>query len=88
MEQVAFTEAVVSHIKQMEKDAGRDVSQVVIEPDTNLFDLGVVTSFSIIRLILFIEELTGTAIDLSNEELDQFYTLGGLYLMIRPGGVR
>lgn len=53
-----------------------------LDPDDNLFDLGLVTSFSVIRMILFVEDITGCAIDLADHEPQSFYTLSGIHSLV------
>ncbi|WP_371477009.1 acyl carrier protein [Kitasatospora sp. NBC_00315] len=53
-----------------------------LDPDDNLFDLGLVTSFSVIRMILFVEDVTGCAIDLADHEPQSFYTLAGIHTLV------
>lgn len=48
----------------------------------NLFDLGLVTSYSMVRLIVFIQQLTGTAVEVQGRPLESFYTLDGLYRLV------
>jgi acyl carrier protein len=48
----------------------------------NLFDLGLVTSYSMVRLIVFIQQLTGTEVDVQGRPLESFYTLDGLYRLV------
>ena len=53
-----------------------------LSPDDNLFDLGLVNSFSTIRMIVFVEEITGQPIDIAGHDLEAFYTMRGLYALV------
>jgi hypothetical protein len=53
-----------------------------LSPDDNLFDLGLVNSFSTIRMIVFVEEITGQPIDIADHVLEAFYTMRGLYALV------
>lgn len=48
----------------------------------NLFDLGLVSSFSMVRLIVFIQTLTGVPLEVQGRPLEAFYTLDGLYRLV------
>ncbi|GIF42908.1 acyl carrier protein [Actinoplanes xinjiangensis] len=59
--------------------SGTEALATDIGEDSNLFDLGLINSFTVIRMIVFIEDLTGAQIDLAEHDLETFYTLRGLY---------
>jgi len=60
-----------------------------IAPNDNLFDLGLVDSFTMIRMIVHVEGLTGHPIDLADHDLETFYTLRGLYTAtVKPAATR
>ncbi|GIJ24270.1 acyl carrier protein [Micromonospora lutea] len=79
MEREQFYREVVGFLTRTASDAGTTAPPADIDPDDNLFDLGLVNSFSMIRMIVFVEETTGVAVDLADHELETFYTLRGLY---------
>ena len=59
---------------------GRDaVTDVPVDEDDNLFDLGLVNSFSMVRLLVHIEELLGVQVDVTQHEPESFFTLRGMY---------
>jgi acyl carrier protein len=62
-------------------DSGQPFPET-LDPDANLFDLGLVTSFTVIRMILFVEDLTDRAIDMADHEPESFYTLSGIYNLV------
>lgn len=45
---------------------------------TNLLESGFLDSFGFVELILFIENQTGSAVDLMNVDIGEFSTVGGL----------
>lgn len=84
MDTTQFHQEVCRFLKELDKDLVEDFP-AELGPDDNLFDLGLVTSFTIIRLIVFVEELTGQSIDLAEHDLENFYTLRGLYDLAQAG---
>ncbi|MCB7135711.1 acyl carrier protein [Cellulosimicrobium marinum] len=73
-----FYEQMRAFLREVQTEGGGAVPERIDEDD-NLFDLGLVTSFTMIRMIVFVEQITGTPIDLGEHELEVFYTLRGLY---------
>jgi acyl carrier protein len=64
------------------QDAG-PATVTAIGEDDNLFDRGLVNSFTIIQMIIFLEKLTGISIDLSAHDLEAFYTVRGIYDLVQ-----
>jgi acyl carrier protein len=78
MERDAFYKAMSEFIAELaEKRTGEPVT-IVIGEDDNLFDLGLVDSFTIIQMIVYLEDLSGVSIDLSEHDLESFYTIHGI----------
>jgi len=50
-----------------------------LAPDDNLFTRGVLESFNIPVLIRFLEQLTGSDIDLERASLESFFTINAMY---------
>jgi D-alanine--poly(phosphoribitol) ligase subunit 2 len=65
-----FVTAVLAYLAEMEQK-----SSIKITPDTDLIETGVVDSFSITQLILFIEETLGIEISLDDPTLDSIRTV-------------
>ncbi|MET1072483.1 MAG: hypothetical protein ABWY11_07550 [Umezawaea sp.] len=63
-------------------DLDQDGDPVEVGPDDNLFDEGLVTSFSVVGMITHLEELVGHPIDVSRYGVERFYTIGGLYEVV------
>ncbi|MET8680199.1 acyl carrier protein [Streptomyces sp. NPDC004647] len=82
MEQEHFYKEIREFVKSLHADSKEPVPQE-IAPDDNLFDMGLVTSFSIIRMIVFVESLTGCSIDVAEHDIENFYTLRGLYGLVQ-----
>lgn len=81
MDEEQFYAGVREFLAELGESAGQDGGQQ-IGADDNLFDLGLVNSFTIIRLIVFLEEHAGVEIDLAAHDLETFYTLRGLYSLV------
>lgn len=81
-----FTAQVADYLRKVNAEADDTEFPVEVGLDDNLFDLGLVTSFSVIRMIVFIEDLAGCTIELGEHELEVFYTLRGLYSLIDEKG--
>jgi acyl carrier protein len=84
MDQATFYAAVRKFLGKLagdEKGSSAGAAVAVAE-DANLFDLGLLDSFSIIQLILFIEELTGTQLTPEVHDPESFYTLRGMYELV------
>ncbi|WDZ85830.1 acyl carrier protein [Micromonospora cathayae] len=78
MERETFQRLVTEYLTALD-DAGEDAEPLEIRPDDNLFDVGVVTSLSMIKLIGHISDVTGTSIDLSRYSIESFYTIDSIY---------
>lgn len=63
-----------------------EVSLGGVGPDDDLYALGLADSLTIIRMIVFVEELTGVEIDLGDHEFESFYTQRGLYSVAMHAG--
>lgn len=80
MEREQFYREVVGFLGRLATETGAETPPAAgIDPDDNLFDLGLVNSFSMIRMIVFVEELTSVPVDLADHDLETFYSLRGLY---------
>jgi acyl carrier protein len=61
-------------------DVSNSESQVLkIDYGTNLWDVGLVDSFRIMELILFLEDLTGTEISVESNSITNFHTIDSMY---------
>ncbi len=65
-----FVAAVLAYLAEIEQK-----SSIEITPDTDLIETGVVDSFSITQLILFIEQTLGIDINLDDPTLDSIRTV-------------
>jgi acyl carrier protein len=79
MEREPFYKAMREFITELAAERTGEPVTTAIGEDDNLFDLGLINSFTIIEMIVFLEELTGVSVDLSAHELETFYTLRGTY---------
>ena len=54
-------------------------SVTTVGPDDNLFDAGVLDSFTVVKVIVFLEELVGRPIDLQDASIESFASLNSIY---------
>lgn len=59
-----------------------------IDQDANLFDIGLVNSFSMMGLLVHLEELLEVSIDVTQHEPETFFTLRGMYDNLVTQGAR
>ena len=57
-------------------------------PEDNLFDEGLVTSFTVLRMLPHLEEMAGRTIDVADHDIEAFATLRGLYGVVTGSGAR
>lgn len=50
-----------------------------VGPSDNLFDAGVLDSFTVAKVIIFLEHLVGGQIDLSEASIESFSTVDSIY---------
>ena len=86
MERDAFYKAISEFIADLAAERTGEAVTTAIGEDENLFDLGLVNSFTIIQMIVYLEELTGISIDLSEHSLESFYTIRGIYSLVQGAG--
>jgi acyl carrier protein len=70
-----FTREFVSFVGEM----NQDVDPHAIKPDDNLFDTGVLDSLSVARVIVFIEKLRGSDINLDHAGIESFSSIESMY---------
>lgn len=84
MEREVFYKAISEFITGLSLErADEPVTATAIGEDDNLFDLGLINSFTIIQMIVYLENLTGISIDLSAHDLESFYTIRGTYDLVQ-----
>jgi hypothetical protein len=81
IDESAFYEQLTEFLRTLNAEDGTEFP-AALAPDDNLFDLGLVNSFSTIRMIVFVEELTGAPIDVAEHDLEAFYTMRGLFALV------
>jgi 4-aminobutyrate aminotransferase-like enzyme len=59
--------------------AGRAVSPALIGEHDNLFDTGLVNSFSLVKLLIVVEEMLGVQVDVTRHDPETFFSLAGMY---------
>ena len=82
MERESFYSAVRAFLSGLLEERERDRVLVALREDDDLYRLGLVDSLTIIRMIIFVEELTAKEIDLEDHDFESFYTLRGLYSVV------
>lgn len=69
------------------EELGDGRSMAGVAGDRNLFDAGVLDSFSVVKLIAFVEGLVGRSIDLDQATIETFATADLIYnTFVRPRG--
>ncbi|MBW3696754.1 phosphopantetheine attachment site [Vibrio sp. T187] len=61
---------IINYLKNETKEKG-----ITINLDTNLFEEGLIDSLGFVRLVLFVEELRGSAIDANDMDISNFETI-------------
>lgn len=79
MDRGEFTNGVRSFLSELNAGAAT-VDQLA--PTDNLFDLGLVTSFTMVRLLVFVQRFTGVKLDIASHDLSEFYTVEGLHRLV------
>lgn len=79
MDKASFFKAASEFILANGSGADELPPDTVVPTDGNLFDLGLVTSYSMLRLVSFVEELSGQEIDILNSDISRLFTLEGIY---------
>jgi acyl carrier protein len=74
--EIALVEVVINWLRENAQANGSDKAEIT--PDTDLITSGVLTSFGIIELLLFIEDRTGCRIDLTDVEPTEFSVVESL----------
>lgn len=63
----------------MNAEDGQAPAAAEIDEDENLFDAGLLTSFSLVHLVARLGESTGVSIDFATQQMEDFFTLRSLY---------
>ncbi|PRY30503.1 hypothetical protein [Pseudosporangium ferrugineum] len=69
----------ISAFEEFVAGIGPDRSITALQPGDNLFDAGVLDSFTVVRVIVFLEELLGRPVDLDDAGIDSFATMDSIY---------
>ncbi|MBX9422370.1 MULTISPECIES: phosphopantetheine-binding protein [Streptomyces] len=56
-----------------------DVDLATVTADDNLFDQGVLDSFSVLRVIVLVERLRGEPVDLEHAGIESFASISTIY---------
>jgi acyl carrier protein len=81
MEREQFYSTMREYLRK-DREGDKDIDPTAIEalgPDDNLWDLGYLDSFGMVRLLTFLEELLGRELVLSGDSLRTFHTLSRIY---------
>lgn len=65
MKSPTFTKDVIAYLRSLEDSQGQHITE-----DTDLIESGIVNSFAIVDLVLFIEEQLGIQIDMEDPLLE------------------
>lgn len=77
MEKLVFKEHVEKFLLNDITNEGSALT--VIDTSTNLWDAGLVDSFRIMELILFLEDLLGKEISVESNFISNFHTVDAMY---------
>jgi len=77
MERQIFLKEVESFLLSDESNKEHNISS--IDPSANLWDLGLVDSFRIMELILFLEDILGKEINVESNFIRNFHTMDLMY---------
>lgn len=77
MEKQVFKSRVETFLLNDEANKNQNITSV--DFDTNLWDNGLVDSFRIMELILFLEDLIGAEISVENNFISNFHTINLMY---------
>jgi len=75
-----FKVSVEDYLLKEEANRDRAISEINI--DTNIWDAGLVDSFRIMELILFLEDLLGKEISVESNYLSNFYTIEKMHTFL------
>lgn len=78
MDKQEFYQAIRKYLAEEVEDAAKRRIEEIDE-DADLYQLGLIDSLMVIRLVIFMEEMTGKEVDLAEHEFEVFYTLRGLH---------
>jgi acyl carrier protein len=77
MQQNLFKEKVEAFL--LNDASNKELNLLFIDLDTNLWDKGLVDSFRIMELILFLEDFLGKEISVESNFISNFHTIGSMY---------
>lgn len=80
MSEKEFYSKTSEFIMSMENNRDKNIS--VINHNDNLWDLGLMNSFSVVELVLFLEDFTQTSIELDANMLGDLHTLKRIYSLV------
>lgn len=75
----SFYARMRDHLAEEAGGAGRAVSPASIGEHDNLFDIGLVNSFSLVKLLIQVEEVLGVEVDVTRHDPETFFSLAGMY---------
>lgn len=88
MDRQAFYDDVRAYIVKAAQKRGVATSAVEFTEDSNLFDIGLVNSYSMVNLLMYVERLLGISVDVTEHDPEAFFTLRGLFEGLADQAVR
>lgn len=86
MDRQSFYEEVSGFLATAWADGRKPGPAPVPEPGSNLFDLGLADSFTMIELIAFVEDKAAREIDILDVDPESLFTMQGIYdIAFGPG---
>lgn len=82
MDREAFYQDLRTFIATANTGAGQEPEPCFAGPDDNLFDEGLVNSFTVVQLMVHLEQVTGGKLDPESFDIESFSTLRKLHSVI------
>jgi acyl carrier protein len=82
MDREAFYQDLRAFIATANAGAGQEPEPCFAGPDDNLFDEGLINSFTVVQLMVHLEQVTGSRLNPAGFDIESFSTLRKLYSVV------
>jgi len=79
MDENVFKQKVEEHLRKDPKN-----KSAIIELDTHLWDNGLVDSFRMVELVIFLEDLLNRDLDINSNFISNFHTIRKMHASLLP----
>jgi len=79
VERQAFYDDLAAYIRKAAEERGVDDSVVTFTEDSNLFDVGLANSYSMVNLLMYVEQLLRVSVDVTDHDPETFFSMRGMY---------